>query len=235
MRRITLMAALLALTTAACKIEFNLAADLGADATGTVTLEVGFDEEAAEFFLQEGTDPFESAPPGAETRTEERGDMTFHQITQRFAGEEELAGMMTGEEAPFETFRATFTDRLVSIEGTIGGAGGGFFEEGDLSEFTPDQLVQGLSAEIRITMPGRVLDHNADLLDERTLTWELDLFGATQTINAQSDPQGQPEGGGGIPAWVIAVVAIAVVAAVGYLMYRRSKSDPVFEPEVPTE
>jgi hypothetical protein len=233
MRRILVLAALLALVTTACKLEFNLAADLGPDATGTVTIEVGFDDEAAGFFLSD-TDPFEDAPPGAETSIEERGELTFYLITQSFVNEDELVTLMTGEEAPFETFDATFADDLVTVTGTVGGTGG-FFEEGDLTEFTPDQLAESLSAEVRITMPGRVLEHDADTIEGNTLTWEIDLLGSPLTVSARSDPAGVPdEGDGGIPAWVVAPVAICIVAGVGYFMYRRSRGRPVFEPEPPT-
>jgi hypothetical protein len=231
MRRILVLAAVLTLVTTACRLEFNLVAELGADATGTVTLEVGFDDDAAMFFLSD-TDPFEDTPPGADTRTEERGEMTFYMITQSFADEEELAGLMTGDEAPFEAFDATFEDDLVTIIGTVGGSEG-LFWEGDLNEFTPDQLAEGLSAEVRITMPGRVLEHDADTIDGGTLTWEIDPLGSPLTLNARSDPAGRPDEEGGIPAWVIAVVAIAIVAGAGYLMYRHSRSGPVFEPEPP--
>jgi hypothetical protein len=235
MRRIVLMAAVLSVITAACKLEFNLAADIEADATGTVTIELGFDEEAAGFFL-EGTDPFEGAPPSAVTQVVERGDMTFYQTSQPFGDEAELTALMTGDEAAFESFRATFAEDLVTVEGTTAGTGG-FVNEGDLEGFTSDQLAESLTAKIRITMPGRVIEHNADSVDGSTLEWELDLFGGDVEVSAQSDPTQETatdDGGSGFPVWLIALIAISIVAGVGYVLYRRNKARPVFEPNPPS-
>ena len=51
-----------------------------ADGSGTVILEIGVDDEAAEFFLQ-GEDPFEdnefTDDPDAEFREERRGDFEW--------------------------------------------------------------------------------------------------------------------------------------------------------------
>ena len=81
MRRLIVLASLLALVATACKIETNFGAVIGANGSGTMVAEVGMDEEAQGFLLTDTTDPFEGNDlaecEGARTREENRGDMKF--------------------------------------------------------------------------------------------------------------------------------------------------------------
>jgi hypothetical protein len=81
MRRLIILAALVALVTTACKIETNFGAVINADGSGTLIVEMGMDEEAQSFFLQDGSDPFDDQDmsdfPDARQRQERRGDMDF--------------------------------------------------------------------------------------------------------------------------------------------------------------
>src|SRR4030066_298405 len=49
MRRLLPLVALLALLTAACRIESNIGAQINTDGSGVITAEIGYDKEAAEF------------------------------------------------------------------------------------------------------------------------------------------------------------------------------------------
>jgi hypothetical protein len=225
MRRAFILIAAVALLTAACKIETNFDATLNADGSGTVSAEIGLDEEALAFL--QGEDPFEDAPADATTRTEERGDMTFYIVTQDFASADELASLATDDDGLFETFTATFSDTRVTVRGTTADAGGGLMGE-DLGDFDPQLLEDSFSANIRITMPGKVIESNADIVDGSSLTWEVPLFaGGSVEITAQSDPT--QSGDGGFPIWaIVAIVAVAVaaLAAVVWWLRQRSSTEP---------
>ncbi len=222
MRRVFILIAAIALLTAACKIETNYAATLNADGTGTIAAEIGLDEEA-QAFLQ-GEDPLADAPEDAETSTETRGDMTFYVATRTFSSPAELIAFSTEDDGLFSTFDATFTNTRVTVRGTTSDAGGGFFDDGDLEGFDPGLIEDSFSASVRITMPGKVLDSNADRTDGNTLIWDIPLMGGTVDVRAESDPSQSAGGGGGFPMWLIIVIVVVVVAAAGYFVMKQRTS-----------
>lgn len=225
MRKITAVAMLLALVAVACKIETNVVANLEADGTGTVMFEVGFDQEAQDLLLQD-TDPFDEAPPGAETSEETRDGIRYFQFTLPFSSPAELEELMLqSEQAPFETFSATFSETSVTVDASTGDSGGGFFDEGDLEGFDPAQLEESISASITITMPGRVVSTTADEQNGSTLVWNVPLFGGSLDVSAESDPTQEPAGDGGVPVWLIAVIVLAV-AGIGFFVFQRTRRTP---------
>ncbi|HSG79469.1 MAG TPA: hypothetical protein VLD62_07820 [Acidimicrobiia bacterium] len=230
MRRISALAMVLALVAVACRIETNVVADLNADGTGTVMFEVGFDEEAQGLFLADAN-PFDQAPPGATTSEETRDGIRYFQFTSSFSNAEELTQLMLeSDQAPFESFSASFSENSVKIDARTGAEGGGFFDEGDLEGFSPDQLEDSLAANIVITMPGKVISSTADSADGSTLSWSVPIFsGGTLAVQAESDPTQDADGGGGFPAWLIAVTVV-VVAAGAFLFMRSRKSAPAAAP-----
>lgn len=237
MRRILLLAAVLALVTAACKIETNFAATIEADGTGVLVAELGFDDEAAELLLQGGVaDPFEgndlASVPGATTSQETRGDMTFYLIEVPFDDVEQLEqGLLGNENALVNTFDVTVTPDRVTVEGKADADALGEQAEG----FDPAMFEESVSASIRLTLPGRILSHNADSQDGNTLTWEVPIFGGTLDIQAESDPTQEPGGdGGGFPIWLIVLIVVVVVGAVAFFVVRgRSGGTPAIAPAAP--
>ncbi|HEX5630896.1 MAG TPA: hypothetical protein VFY15_04490 [Acidimicrobiia bacterium] len=228
MRRLILLAALLALVATACKIETNFGANIRADGSGTIVAEVGMDEEAQGFLLSGGTDPFEGNDladcVGARTSEENRGDLHFWIIECDVDDITEFETTMTDTDNTFlESFDITVTDTLVSVSGrasadeTLGEEAG---------EFDPAVFEDAISANLRITMPGRILDHNADSQDGNTLVWVIPVLGGTLDVSASSDPTGTPAsggGGGGIPTWLIAVIVVVVLAGLYYLYMQNKK------------
>lgn len=225
MRRLMVVASLLALVAAACKIETNFGVAINADGTGTIVAEVGFDEEAAGFFLEGDTDPFEgndlSDCPGARTSEETRGDMTFYIIECDVDDLAELQdAALEGENSLLSDFQITVTDDLITVTGSASA------EESlgdDVEGFDPATLEDSFSANLLITMPGRILEHNADSQDGNTLKWAIPILGGTLDVSASSDPKGSPAGGGGggIPVWLIAVIAVVVLGAGYWLMTQK--------------
>ncbi len=236
MRRILLLAAVLALVTAACKIETNFAATIEADGSGVLVAELGFDEEAQDLLLQGGADPFEGNDlaeiPGATTSEETRGDMTFFLIEAPFDSVEQLEqGLLGNENALVNTFDVTVTEDRVTVSGTADAEELGEQAEG----FDPEIFEESVSASIRLTLPGRILSHNADSQDGNTLTWVVPIFGGTLDIQAESDPTQEPAGdGGGFPIWLIVVIVVVVVAAIAFVVLRgRSGGTPAAAPAAP--
>ncbi len=225
MRRLTAFALLLSLVAVACKIETNVVATLEADGSGTVMFEGGFDDEAQDLFLQD-TDPFDEAPPGATTSQETRGDLQYFQFALPFSSAEELAQLLLeSDQAPFETFSASFSPESVTVSATTGSEGGGFFDSGDLEGIDADTLEESISANIVITMPGRIVSSNADETDGSTLTWKVPLFGGALDLQAESNPSEAAEGGDGGGALVpIIIVIVLLAAAVGVFLVSRNRS-----------
>ncbi len=228
MRRFFVLIAAVALITAACKIETNIEATLNADGTGTVAFEIGLDDEARDFLMQSGDDPFADTPAGATNTTVERGDMTYYVSTVPFSSAAELTRLVTEEtDSPFGTFSATFSETRVRVEGSIANIGGDLLGEGGVEGMDPGIIEESISANIRIVMPGKVTDTNADSTDGSTVTWSVPLFGGgALDIYAESDPTQSP-GGGGFPVWLIIVIVVVVLAAAGYfVMSRRNSTTP---------
>jgi len=227
MRRLIVMASLLALVATACKIETNIGAVINANGSGTIVTEIGMDEEAKGFFLSEaGADPFEGNDlancEGARTREEQRGDLTFYIIECDVADITEFENTMTSTENTMLTsFDITVTDTLVSVSGTASAEDAlGSEVEG----FDPALLEESISANLKITLPGRILNHNADSQSGNTLTWDIPILGGTLDVEASSDPSGTPAGGGGggFPTWLIAVIVVVVLGG-GYYLWTQNK------------
>jgi hypothetical protein len=227
MRRLIVLASLLALVATACKIETNFGAVIGADGSGTMVAEVGMDEEAQGFLLTDGTDPFEGNDlaecEGARTREENRGDLKFWIIECDVDDITEFESMMSTSENTFiQDFNITVTDTLVTVSGTASAEDTlGSEAEG----FDPTLFEESISANLKITMPGRILEHNADSQSGNTLTWEIPVLGGTLNVQASSDPTGTPAGGGGggFPLWLIIVIVVVVLGGVYYLYAQNKK------------
>jgi hypothetical protein len=230
MRRLLILATAVALLVTACKIETNVEATLNADGTGTVLYEIGLDDEAEGLLLQ-NVDPFEDVPEGAATRTEERGDMTYYIASLSFADAADLTGLMTEEEsAVFSTFTATFSETKVTVRGTTQDTGGGLLGDSELEGFDPGLIEESVSATVRIRMPGKVLESNADSADGNTLSWQVPLFGSPIEVRAESDPTQSGGGGGGFPAWLIVVIVLVLAAGVAYFVLNQRRSAPATAP-----
>ena len=232
------MAALLALVATACKLETNFGAVINADGSGTIIGEIGLDEEAAELFLQ-GADPFDGNDladlPGARTREETRGDMTYYIIESDVdditAAENEL---VDNESSLLSELDITVTDDLVTVSGqasadeTLGGEAEGF---------DPVVFEDSISATVYFTMPGAITSHNADRQDGNTLYWDIPVLGGTLDIQAQSDPRGTPASGSsdGFPVWAYGLIAVVLLGAGYYFMKSRSTTDDGSDDSAPAD
>ncbi|MEE9297711.1 MAG: hypothetical protein V3V29_01575 [Acidimicrobiia bacterium] len=224
MRRLIVLAALLALVATACKLETNFGTIINADGSGTIIAEIGFDDEAAELLLQ-GEDPFEgndfAEVPGSRTREERRGDLTYYiieidvdDITQA------ESRLLEAENSLLSNLEITVSDTLVTVSGT---ATADETFGGEAEGFDSAVLEDALSASVYFNMPGAITSHNANRREGNTLFWDLPVLGGTLDIRAQSDPTGTPAGdSSGFPAWAYVVIALFVLGALYYFMKGRS-------------
>jgi hypothetical protein len=232
MRRLLPLVALLALLTAACRIEMNVAADIKEDGSGVISAEIGYDEEAAALIEQfgAGEDLFAENPlmnlPNVEVSEEDRDGMHYRIYSTEVADiEAAITEQMAGEGSGLiEQFAVTIEPHRIEVTGR--GSAGAAMQgaEGFEGLLDPAQLAESLAVNLRLTLPGKILEHNADSRDGNTLTWSVPFTGEALEIRAVSDPS--QSSGGGFPLWaviVIAAVVVAGIAAIALVGRRRSR------------
>jgi hypothetical protein len=127
----------------------------------------------------------------------------------------------------------------LDTSGDTGGMDAGMF--GD--------MLEGASNVVRVKLPGRQVDHNADRIDDDgTLIWNLDVVGDTRTLQARTEP-GDPitdevitdagedvggeigsadgaggDDGGSSVVWIVLGVLVVAAAVVGFVLWQRNKA-----------
>ena len=241
MRRLLILVAALALLTTACKIEINAEFVINADKTGEVVIEFGYDQEIADLMAAQGGEPADMLAdfdvedlPGATVRVETRGDMTFQIITAPIddvTSAEGLGGEMGA--GLTDQFTVEFTEDRVTVRGstTLDDALGDAGDE-DMG-LTPEMMAQFFEVNIRVTMPGKVLDSNATSQDGNTLIWAVDLSAPVLDIYAESDPNAS-SGGSNILLYVLIGAGVVLLLLVlWYLMRRAGKGSDTAAPAAP--
>ena len=234
MRRLIPLLLLLVVLATACRIESNLIAEINPDGSGVIGAEIGYDEEAGQFIeeMTGGQDLFADSPmagfPDAEGREENRGDM--HYLISTAAVDDIGAALQQAITADPNSLVQELAlditaDRVaVTGRGSLTGA-----MEGAEGMLSPDQIAESVSANVRLTLPGRILESNATSRDGNTLTWALPITGEVVQISAVSDPT--QSAGGGFPVWAIIVIAAAALAGLGFVvLISRKRGGEVLPP-----
>jgi hypothetical protein len=193
MRKVLLLIAVLTVVLAGCRVETNLILDIEEDGSALVGAEIGYDEEFRQLLEQSGADPddlFSDLPTvGDDVVTIERteGDMTYTGVASNVDDLSVIATESTELES-FSSFSYEFDDDGATLAAAVSaddsGLGGGDFGELGID---PSQLTdEFFSANVVVTMPGEVTEHNADVVrSDGTLVWQIPLTGSKQ-INATS-------------------------------------------------
>ncbi len=230
MRKFLFIFMFAALALAACRAESNVILDINEDGSATIGVEIGFDQEMEDLLSQSGSDPADlfaqGPPPGAEsfepyTRTE--GDMTFYGFNNEVDDLASYTFSDLGQElfSDFANFSyvsdgdtATLTASLTSAD-----IGGGL---GDLPIDPSDITGDIFSANLIVSMPGTVVEHNADeVRSDGALIWNIPLAGSVDAT-ATSDL------GSGSPTWIwwvlIGVLAVGIIAGATATIVSRKES-----------
>jgi hypothetical protein len=243
LRGVSLLLAAVALFLVGC-IRAEVSIKVNDDGSGEVSVLAAFDEEAfaslAEDFGDGSTTEVPSfndldesdLPEGASVEAYDEDGFTGARVTIPFEASDDIAatineilsnsggdGFIGGTDSTFEDFSLRHEGEGWRFEATAAplndaadgedalGLGGAIF----------DVLFDDASFEIKIELPGDVIEHNADRIDGDTLVWELGL--------ADAEPRqlmaltGADDGGGFNLVVAIVVLGLIGVVVVGVLWF----------------
>jgi hypothetical protein len=236
--------AVLVLVLSACTIRLDVGLTVDEDESGTFALFLGFDEEFQQLLEQGGgegldmTEGLQDVPEGWTVEDVVEDGFEGVRITTDFNDLEELeqklgelgegqdAGLGTeflgdfgltreGDEFRFEVDVSGVDEQL---SGAVSDSGG----EDLLSGMDPATLFEDLfEIRFRLTMPGEIQSHNADLVEGNTLTWNVGLNEEDTTYRAVSSTSG----GGSSLLLIGGAAAVILVAGVGIAAMRSRRKD----------
>lgn len=236
MKRFAILLTTLTVLLAGCRAEVRLLVDVTEEGTGSITAEVGIDDQLRNLIDRLAGDSesliseLDLGLDGeAETRIE--GDLTIYATEVEF---DDVAGVPESSAGNFTTFTVDLTDDGTSLEATLDVAG-----ELDVSQFPldPNEIgPENLQARVLVSLPGEPADHNADeLLDDGRFSWRIPLDGELYMFASTVYPKS------GFPWWLVGLLALTAALALGVWLaaVRRDKrSDasrrPAPEPPPPT-
>ncbi len=229
MKKLMVLAALLAVLATACRAEVLMGLDVQEDGSGSMTMEVGVDEELQGLLEMGGGSPDDllgdlsiDAPEGAETTQRTEGDMTYYGVKIDFADPAELEKFMTeGGNDAFEEFALVVDDGGAELRARMN------VPTQDLGDapFDPSQITdEFFSAKFVVSLPGKVVESNADeTLPDGRLVWDLPITGGEKEVFARSET-----GGGALTLlWIIlgVILVIAIAVAVVIAVLRNQQPD----------
>ena len=189
-------------------------------------------------------------PSGVEIEPYRDGDFCGIKFTAEFADVDELEDLFG------EISSETESQGFGTLESfTIERDGDGWFFEAtpaassdssgtDMGMF--DDFLEGASNVVRVKLPGKQVEHNADRIDgDGTMIWNLDVLGDTRTLTARTEPGdpitdevltdageevaadlgggggGGSDDGGSSTVWIILGLVVVAAAVVGFVLWKR--------------
>lgn len=248
--------ALFALLLSGCTMRAWFDIDVSEDGSGTFEVTMAFDEEFQALMEQETdeeidwTDPesWEETegsgfspgdfPEGAEIRPYTEDDFEGFTVSVPFDSLEEfdeMVGEMQEDSEDAFPFQITSTDGRFELttEGEI-------FESaddelsGEDTDMIPEEMLSNLfDIQVRASLPGELISHNADeVTEDGTLVWRVDPL-----ADEQASPQAVTEvSQGSWLIWVLIGAAVVVAAAIAVIALRRMRgpeTEPTPESEAP--
>lgn len=208
-------------------IEGLAAVDAGAfaDLGALFGEEAGGDAPSREELCQEFIDDSD-VPEGATTEPYEDGDFCGVRFSREYTAEEmqqELANSFEEDGGEFVIERDGEGWRFQADLGDQAAEGADFF---------PTELFDDAEFTIRVRLPGRQVEHNADRIEsDGTMVWNVDLFNPGGALMARTEPGTPITGGGGDDGGsntvlIIVLVAAAIALAAGAIWWwtKRSKA-----------
>ncbi len=232
MKRITILTLLvLAVALTGCKVDMGFETVITEDGPQSFATILGVDEEMKSLLETEGDtleDTFSDIPYEAEITSYNEGDLYYVKATAQVDTLEELEALFTEGDLPLS----------VTQEGDS------FFFEADMSETGGDLGVNesdipvgdgtSLTITVKVTLPGEIIESNADVVEGSTLTWSRSMFDPELRFYAESDASAS-SGVGFIPIVIGVVVlfgiAIVLVAAIAVIKQKNKDKDSNSEPD----
>ncbi|HUP16171.1 MAG TPA: hypothetical protein VM848_09015 [Acidimicrobiia bacterium] len=216
------------LLLAACEIRSYMDIDMSDTSNGTVSVQVGFDDQFRDAMEEfgGGTDlvgELEADAPGEGWAVErfQDGDIEGVEMTKEFSSLEELQelleeGRLSGpQEGLVGEVSFVDTGDTIRFEAEVP-------EGGDFEGMSPGDM-EGLftyDARITVTFPGEVIDHNGEL-EENTVTWTFD--DPASMAGSELFAEGRKGSGSPMVAIVGVLLGLGVVALVVWQVLSRRK------------
>ena len=211
-RRIVWLA-LPVLLLAACELRLHVDTVVQEDATGTLTMELSADRElrslAGDEWQSLGIDILDFSDIFASEHVEVQpisdGDFQGWRISGPIGGSSDIGDVTLTREEDIVAFRLRM-------------GGNGFSDQGGFDEFGTLLVDQMLDIRFRLTMPGEIIAHNADVVEGNTLVWyPLASNLPSLTMEARSQIPGRS-------LTLFVVVGLVLTAIVGaFVMGRRGR------------
>jgi hypothetical protein len=228
MTRLWRVAIALALLTVACRAEANAIVDVSEDGSGQFTIELGMDEEvqsylgSAEGFVGSIGQLDLTNLDALDQRVE--GDMTFYSLTRPFSSVEDLEVIIREQAtqeggSAFDEFDITIGTDGASI---VASAPSPIPDTGAGSPSDLASIEQVLSGNVYVTLPGRIVESNADDTIDGRMRWAIDLREGVDIRATTSFSES------GFPWLVVGLAAFGVIilGGLGLAMAKRRTSIP---------
>lgn len=228
---------LVALAASACQVRVGADIAIDADGAGRVALTVALDQELTASLAADGFDPFAGLEELADGWTASREQVDGGQaitVTSEFddpagltARVADLADGIDAEDPLIlddvavvidQDGNATFTGRAgFRPPSSTGLRGAGVtFDGDDLAAMLAERGDEVMRVDLRVTMPGPVVDSNATTVDGATAVWQLPVTDLVE-VRAVSEPAPSR-----LP-WILAGAAVLglVIGVIGASALRR--------------
>lgn len=219
-----------AVLATACQVRVGTDVTVGADGSGRIAVTVALDEELASSLGADDVDPFAGLDDLADGWQVERSQPDGGQAVTVGADFDDPDGLANRvaqlQDGLDEEDPAILEDLALTVAddggaelraragfrppGSTGIAGGGVTFDGEaLEALLAERGDEVLRVDLRVTMPGPVVDSNADEVDGGTAVWRLPTTELVD-VHATSDPPADR-------TWWIVGAAVLVGIAVGWV------------------
>lgn len=228
-----------AVLASACQVRVGTDVTIGADGSGRIALTVAMDEELAGSLEADGIDPFaglEDLPDGWTVALSRPDGGQAATVSADFDDPDGLAERVAQLQQGLDEDDPVILDDVdlaVADDGSAelraraglrppsstGLEGGGVTFDGDaLAALLEERGDEVLRVDLRVSMPGPVVDTDADEVDGRSATWHLPTTELVD-VHAVSDPPADRTW------WVVGGAALVGVAVgwVGFRLLRRRR------------
>ncbi|HEX7095253.1 MAG TPA: hypothetical protein VF183_05185 [Acidimicrobiales bacterium] len=183
-------------------------------------------------------------PEGSEVEPYDEDGFCGIEVTFAFSSPRELTDLVARvdpEQSIFERFVLEGDGEAWTFEAVPASS----LDTGGVDASGFETFLEDASNVVRMRIPGRQVEHNADRIDEDgTMIWDLDVLGDPRTLHARTEP-GEPirsqtfssagdaatraeDGGNGSSAvlWIVLGVVLALAVVFALVLWQRTRTRP---------